>query len=160
MKQDFVDSIDRKILSSMIEDATISYSELGKIVSLSAPAVHERVKKLRRSGVIERTAIRINPKAIDKFLLAFVLVNTNGWGKTPKLMKLAEYPEVEEVHSVTGDTSMLLKIRTHDTHSLEAFLNTIYEIPGVVSTKTHVVLSTYLERPVQPSLTKKLTELL
>ncbi|TIP31533.1 MAG: AsnC family transcriptional regulator, partial [Mesorhizobium sp.] len=45
-----VDPIDRKILGVLVDDATISYAELGDRVGLSPPAAHERVKRLRRSG--------------------------------------------------------------------------------------------------------------
>ncbi|KGC09266.1 asnC family protein [Burkholderia gladioli] len=144
-----LDTIDRKLLGVLVEDATMSYAELGKRVALSAPAVHERVKRLRRSGVIRRTSVQISPQAIGRSLLAFVHVDTKGWGKTPELMRLASCPEVEEIHSVAGDTSMLLKIRTEDARALEVLLSGLYEIPGVSATRTYVVLSTYLERSVQ-----------
>ncbi|WP_186188778.1 Lrp/AsnC family transcriptional regulator [Burkholderia gladioli] len=144
-----LDPVDRKLLGVLVEDATMSYAELGKRVALSAPAVHERVKRLRRSGVIRRTSVQISPQAIGRSLLAFVHVDTKGWGKTPELMRLSNCPEVEEIHSVAGDTSMLLKIRTEDARALEALLSSLYEIPGVSTTRTYVVLSTYLERSVQ-----------
>lgn len=145
-----LDAIDRKLLGVLVEDATVSYSELGKRVALSAPAVHERVKRMRRSGVIRQTVALIEPEAICKSLLAFVHIDTKGWGKTPYLMEISSHPEVEEIHSVAGDTSMLLKVRTEDTRGLESLLSRLYELPGVVTTRTYIVLSTYLERPVQP----------
>ncbi|WFP75804.1 Lrp/AsnC family transcriptional regulator [Mesorhizobium sp. WSM4906] len=148
-----VDPIDRKILGVLVEDATISYAELGDRVGLSPPAAHERVKRLRRSGAIRATSAIIDPKAVKKPLLAFVHIDTRGWGKTPELMAISECPEVEEIHSVAGDTCMLLKVRTEDTRALEGLLSRIYETPGVVSTRSYVVLSTYLERPVQPDIT-------
>ncbi|TIQ34649.1 MAG: Lrp/AsnC family transcriptional regulator [Mesorhizobium sp.] len=147
------DPIDRKILGVLVEDATISYAELGDRVGLSPPAAHERVKRLRRSGAIRATSAIIDPKAVKKPLLAFVHIDTRGWGKTPELMAISECPEVEEIHSVAGDTCMLLKVRTEDTRALEGLLSRIYETPGVVSTRSYVVLSTYLERPVQPDIT-------
>ncbi|WFP62531.1 Lrp/AsnC family transcriptional regulator [Mesorhizobium sp. WSM4904] len=148
-----VDPIDRKILGVLVEDATISYAELGDRVGLSPPAAHERVKRLRRSGAIRATSAIIDPKAVKKPLLAFVHIDTRGWGKTPELMAISECPEVEEIHSVAGDTCMLLKVRAEDTRALEGLLSRIYETPGVVSTRSYVVLSTYLERPVQPDIT-------
>ncbi|TKB23538.1 MAG: AsnC family transcriptional regulator, partial [Mesorhizobium sp.] len=47
-----IDATDRKILGVLVEDAMISYADLGDRVGLSPPAVHERVKRLRRSGAI------------------------------------------------------------------------------------------------------------
>ena len=58
-----VDDFDRKLLGVLVEDATVSYAELGQRVGLSAPAVHERVKRLRRSGAIRRTSVLVDPTA-------------------------------------------------------------------------------------------------
>jgi Lrp/AsnC family transcriptional regulator, leucine-responsive regulatory protein len=150
-----LDAIDRKLLGVLVEDAMVSYAELGARVGLSAPAAHERVKRLRRSGAIRRTAAMIDPMAVRKPLLAFVHVDTRGWGKTPELLAIEKHPEVEEIHSVAGDTCILLKVRTKDTVALEGLLARIYDTPGVIRTRSYVVLSTYLERPVQPGTTKE-----
>ncbi|HTV69905.1 MAG TPA: Lrp/AsnC family transcriptional regulator [Rhizobiaceae bacterium] len=150
-----LDAADRRLLGVLVEDATVSYAELGERAGLSAPAAHERVKRLRKSGAIRRTSALIDPKAAGKPLLAFVHVDTKGWGKTPELLAIAQYPEVEEIHSVAGDTCMLLKVRTEDTRALEGLLARIYETPGVITTRSYVVLSTYLERPVQPAATRE-----
>jgi Lrp/AsnC family transcriptional regulator, leucine-responsive regulatory protein len=133
-----LDAMDRKILGVLVEDATISYADLGDRVGLSPPAAHERVKRLRRSGAIRRVSAMIDPEAVGKTLLAF-----------------EEHPEVEEIHSVTGDTCMLLKVRTDSTHALEGLLARLYDTPGVKATRSYVVLSTLIERPVQPGITKE-----
>lgn len=145
--------MDRKLLGVLAEDATLSYAELGERIGLSPPAVHERVKRLRQAGTIKKTAALIEPVAVGKPLLAFVHVDTKGWGKSPALMAVGSYPEVEEVHSVAGDTCMLLKVRTRDTQALESLLALIYAVPGVKATRSYIVLSTYLERPVQAEVT-------
>jgi Lrp/AsnC family transcriptional regulator, leucine-responsive regulatory protein len=148
-----LDDMDRKLLGALCEDATVSYAELGEKVGLSAPAAHERVKRLRRSRAIRSTSVLIDPVAVNKPLLAFVHVDTRGWGKTPELMAISAYPEVEEIHSVAGDACMLLKVRARDTYALEGLLARLYDTPGVIATRSYVVLSTYLERPVQPGIT-------
>jgi len=148
-----LDAMDRKLLGVLVEDASISYADLGDRVGLSPPAAHERVKRLRRSGAIRRVAAMVDPEAVGKTLLAFVHVDTTGWGKTQALLAIEEHPEVEEIHSVTGDTCMLLKVRTDSTHALEGLLARLYDTPGVKATRSYVVLSTYIERPVQPGVT-------
>lgn len=148
-----LDTADRRLLGVLADDATLSYAELGKRAGLSAPAAHERVKRLRQSGAIRRTSALVNPRAVGKPLLAFVHVDTKGWGKTPELLAIAKFPEIEEIHSVAGDTCMLLKARCKDTLGLEGLLSRIYDTPGVITTRSYVVLSTYLERPVQPAIT-------
>lgn len=149
-----VDDFDRKLLGVLVEDATLSYAELGQRVGLSAPAVHERVKRLRRSGAIRRTSALIDPTAVGKPLLAFIHVDTTGWCKSKALLAIERFPEVEEIHSVTGDTCLLLKIRAKNTQALEGLLAHLYITPGVSATRSYVALSTQLERPVQPGVTE------
>jgi len=144
-----LDTFDRKILGALAADADRSYAELGEMIGLSAPAVHDRVKKLRRSCCIRRTVALLDGAEIGKPLLAFVHVDSVGWGKTQELMSMAELPEVEEIHSVTGDTCILLKVRCASSRALEGLLARLYATPGVKGTRSFVVLSTYLERPVQ-----------
>ena len=148
-----LDAIDRRILGELARDADLSYAELGARAGLSAPAAHERVKRLRASGRIRGTVAVLDGPSVGKPLLAFVHVDTAGWGKTPALMALKDLPEVEEIHSVTGDTCMLLKVRLESTPALEGLLARIYDIPGVRGTRTYVVLSTYLERTPQAGTT-------
>ena len=148
-----LDPVDRRLLGLLVDDARASYADLGAALNLSPPAVHERAKRLRRSGAIKATAALIDGPATGKPLLAFVHVDTEGWGKTPELLALRDVPEVEELHSVAGDTCMLFKVRTAGTRALEDFLRRVYETPGVKGTRSYIVLSTYLERPVQAEIT-------
>ena len=148
-----LDQIDRTLLSLLTKNAEQSYSDLGKAVGLSAPAVHERVKRYKSSGRIKSVVAQLDPTQTGKQFLAFIHVNTTGWGKTDALMQIEELPEVEEIHSVTGDTCMILKVRMASTQAMEALLARLYALPEVVSTKSYVALSTYLERPVQAGVT-------
>ena len=149
-----LDAFDRKILGALASDADVSYAELGQRVGLSAPAVHDRVKKLRASGRVRRTVALLDGPAVGKPLLAFVHVDSAGWCESPELMAMTELPEVEEIHSVSGDTSMLLKVRCASSRALEALLARLYAIPGIRSTRSYVVLSTYLERTTQAGVTE------
>lgn len=120
-----------------------------------SPVVHKRVKRLRRNGTIRRTTVEIDPRAAGKPLLAFIHVDTRGWGKTPELLAIAKFPEVEEIHSVAGDTCMLIKARAEDTSALEGLLARLYDTPGVIATRSYVVLTSFLERTVQPFATRE-----
>lgn len=148
-----LDRLDRKILGALVADATQSYAALGRDVGLSAPAVHERVKKLKAAGVITGIHARLDGPRIGRPLLAFVHVVTHNWGHSEAIDGLAALPELEEMHSVTGDTSVILKVRLADTEALEALLRQINDFESVVATHTFVALSTYLERPVQAGTT-------
>lgn len=154
-----LDEFDRRILSALTGDARLTYAEIGQIAGLSAPAVHERVKRLKASGVLEGTTTRIDAASVGKPFLAFVHVDADGWGKSQRMMKLRQFPELEEMHSVAGDTSVILKVRTTSAHAMEQFLAQLYVLPGVRATRSYVVLSTYLERPVQPTITSEWPEI-
>jgi DNA-binding Lrp family transcriptional regulator len=114
------------------------------------------VKRYKASGRIKAVAAQLDPDTTGKPLLAFVHVTAHGWGKTPELLALADLPEVEEVHSVTGVTCLMFKVRTASAVALEALLAKIYAVPNVTATKSYVVLSTYQERPVQIGVTEDL----
>ncbi len=65
------------------------------------------------------------------------------------MLALGSLPEVEEMHSVTGDTCLVLKVRAAGTQALEDLLARIYALPGVRGTRSYVVLSSFLERGPQ-----------
>lgn len=153
-----LDRLDRRILGALVVDATRSYAELGREVGLSAPAVHERVKKLKARGVIRGMVALLDGPGVGKPLLVFVHVTTHSWGHSEAIDALGALPEMEEMHSVTGETSMILKLRLSDSGALEALLRQINAFESVISTRTYVTLSTYLERPVQPDVTDVLPE--
>lgn len=149
-----LDDFDRKILGALSADARQTYAEIGQSTGLSAPAVHERVKRLREAGVLRGSTAVLDAQAIGKPFLAFVHVDTEGWGKSERMMTLRRFPEVEEMHSVAGDTGVIMKIRTRNARAMEHFLSQLYVLPGVRGTKSYVVLSTYLERAIQPLATE------
>lgn len=147
-----LDAFDRRILSALTENGRATYSEIGEQVGLSAPAVHERVKRLKRHAV-KRIGAQLDGPACGKNFLAFVHVDADGWGKSERMMKLQRFPEIEEMHSVAGDTCVIMKVRTANAQALERFLAQLYVLPGVTGTKSYVVLSTFLERGVQAEVT-------
>ena len=151
-----LDAIDRKLLGLLTADAEQSYAALGDQVGLSPPAVHERVKRYKATGRIKGVVAALETAMTGKPLLAFIHVDTTGWGKSAAMMELRGLPEVEEIHSVTGDTCMLIKARMEHTQAMEGLLARLYDMPGVKSTKSYVALSTYLERPAQPGVTADL----
>ncbi len=151
-----LDAFDRRILGLLAEDAEQSFAELGRKVGLSAPAVHDRVKRLKHQGRIRAKVAVLGGAAVGKPLLAFVHIDTIGWGPKDALMVLGKLPEVEEIHSVTGDTCMVMKVRCASSRALEGLLERVYATEGVRGTRSYVVLSTYLERTPRAELTAEL----
>lgn len=141
-----MDSLDQILLNALRGDATQSYAALGRKAGLSAAAAHERVRKLRERGVIRRTTIDVDPAAVGRPVLAFVLVESTAWvGEEPTRAALRAIPELEEVHIVAGSASLLVKIRTGTTEGLQDVLRRLFAIEGVSGTQTIVVLETVFE---------------
>ncbi len=147
-----LDATDRRLLSLLAEDAGRSYTALGAALHLSPPAVHQRVKRLRRDGVIRGVVARLDGRRLGQPLLAFSHVDVAGWAKSPEMLALARRPEVEEIHSVTGDSCLLLKARLTDPQALEELIATLHAIPSVRETRSYVVLASYLERGTAPAM--------
>ncbi len=131
-------------------DASLKYAELAEQLHLSAPALHERVKKLRARGVIRRTTVDLDPRALGHGLCAFVHVETEGWPSDEVSAALGRDGRVEEVHSVAGDTCLVLKVRAASPEDLERLLRAIFDLPGVRRTQSYIVLRAYIERGPDP----------
>lgn len=144
-----MDQIDRELLAELQSDATQSYAALGQAVGLSAGAAHERVRKLRESGVIRRTTADVDPAAVGSSVLAYVMVESTSWiGESSEAF--AALPEIVEAHIIAGSASVLVKVRTATTEQLQDVLRRIYAIEGVSGTQATVVLETFFERPLSP----------
>ncbi|MGW1346807.1 Lrp/AsnC family transcriptional regulator [Kribbella sp. NPDC002412] len=142
-----IDDTDRQLLALLQEDATQSYAALGQAVGLSAGAAHERVRKLKAAGVIRRTTIEVDPAALGRGVLSYVLLDADAWmGDEPTLRALREIPAVEEAHIIAGPASVLVKVRTATTEDLQATLRALHQVDGVTSTQTVVVLESFFER--------------
>ena len=87
-----------------------------------------------------------NGMQVEHQLLAFVHVDTTSLAGMRQLIDLKNLPEVEEIHSVTGESAMLLKVRTRDARELNQVLERMYAIEGFTATRSYIALSTYLER--------------
>ena len=142
-----MDDVDRALLLRLQEDATQPYAALGRAVGLSAGSAHERVRKLRTRGVIQRTTVTVDPDAVGLGVLAFVLVDADSWMGDAQ-DAFAAIPEIEEAHVIAGPAAMLLKVRAGDTPSLQRVLRQIFDIDGVTGTNTVVVLETAFTRPI------------
>ena len=141
-----VDQTDRMLLALLKEDARQKYSELGEAVHLSPPAVHERVKKLERAGVIRTYTVEIDPAALGLMLQAFVRIHVSHIPCEEMARALQSLAEVVECFSSAGEESMLIKVQTESPSHLEALLNHIRQMPGVERVLTSIILTTHFQR--------------
>lgn len=152
-----LDPVDRKILRLLQEDARRSYRAIAESVGLRAPSVHARVQRLEKEGYIRGYHADIDPERIGKTLTAYVSIGLEGGrkGDTPRTEAVADQlrkdPDVVEVHAVTGEDDLLVKVRTSDIRGLERLLlRSLEPLEGVRRTTTNIVVRSLFERQSQP----------
>jgi Lrp/AsnC family transcriptional regulator, leucine-responsive regulatory protein len=142
-----LDAIDLQIINTLQEHGRIPLVKLGEQVGLSAPSVNERVKKLEDSGIVTGYHASVDARRLGKDVAAFIGVSIVHPRTIPLFEETIELLEdVLECHHVTGEHTLLLKVKTDNTSSLERLIRSIRSIEGVARTETMVVLSTHTER--------------
>jgi Lrp/AsnC family leucine-responsive transcriptional regulator len=146
LTQSTIDDIDIKILNLLQSSSRIKRNEIAEMTGLSVPSVTDRLRKLENSGIIDSYITKLNYKLLGKDITAFIFVTSDSSKHYKEFIEHAERtPEVLECHSITGDGSHILKIRTENTSTLEKLLSKIQSWSGVRSTRTSIVLSTHKE---------------
>ncbi len=145
------DCTDRDILLALQEDGRISNAEISRRLNLAPSAVLERVRKLEREGVIERYEVRLSPRHLGMKLTVLIALDTDEKPSEHSVAdKLAEIPEIQEIHEVAGTRDYFLKVRVSDTDELARVLDKIGEVPHVLNSRTTLVLRTYKETAALP----------
>jgi Lrp/AsnC family transcriptional regulator, leucine-responsive regulatory protein len=146
-----IDSIDVDLIRLLQRDGRTRQADLAETVGLSVPSVSERLKKLEEKGILRGYRAIVDPHAVGLELTAFIFLTTSSSKHYPRIVELATKEEsVLECHAVTGEGSHLLKVRTPNTQALERLLGDIQSWPGVVTTRTNVVLSSPKEEAPLP----------
>ncbi len=142
-----IDDSDLQILQILQANARETQADIARAVGLAPSAVLERLRKLESRGLIRGYSADVDPRAVDRGMLAFVSVRSEeAPGDDNVARELARCPDVLEVHHVAGDDCYLVKVRTRDAEQLGALLRTrIGRIAGVRSTRTTIVLETVKE---------------
>lgn len=109
-----MDGVDWRILAELQTDARLSQNEISRRVNLSAPAVAERVRRLTDSGILQGYAARVSPSALGRAVQAFVQLDCYGPKCILKDPSVHDWPEVLELHRVTGDACTVLRIAVAD----------------------------------------------
>ena len=141
-----IDEIDVKILSLLQANGRMKRNAIAEAVGLSVPSVSERMRKLEERSVLVGYHAVVDAKRLHFDITAFIRVMVDGSGQYEDVINQAcGLDEVLEVHSITGEGSHILKVRTRNTTTLERLLSRIQSWPGVSGTRTSIVLSTFKE---------------
>jgi Lrp/AsnC family transcriptional regulator len=119
-----IDTLDRKILAALQEDASRSLEEIARVVGSSKTPVWTRIRKLREAGVIGRQTVLLDAEALGLEACFFVLIRTAeheaDW-QQKFLAALKARPEVMEAHRLAGDIDYILKVRVPNARAYDVF---------------------------------------
>jgi len=143
-----LDPTDRRILALLQQDAKQSQAEVAKQVGLTAPSVNERIRKLERAGFIRGYAALLDDRKLGYDITAFVEVFVEHPKFETAFIEAVEVlDEVLECHHITGEFSLLLKVKVTDMAAFRRLLiEKLNTIRGVRQTRTVMVLSTSKEQ--------------
>ena len=147
LTNDELDELDVRLLDALQRNARSTFAELGSLVGLKAPAVHDRVKRLEQRGYIRGYGAKLDPAALGLNLTAFISCFTSPDCAYEDFTRLlSEMPEVCEVHSVAGEETFVCKVVTRSTQHLDDLLARLKGMPGMARTRTTIVLTTPYDR--------------
>lgn len=143
-----LDLIDRKIIQFLKKNGKISRRKIAEELKISPQTVQNRIKALQERGIILGYTIITNEKRLGKEITAFILVALDRvrqtWSLTEQHLLLRQQElEIVEMHHITGDSDVIIKVKTRNLDSLEHIILKIVNLPGVARSRTLMCLSSY-----------------
>ena len=142
MYLDGLDELDQKIVQLLVDNARISYSDIGEAVGLSRVAVKARISALEEKGIIEEYTTVINPQKISGAVSCYFEIEA-----TPSCLPevteiLNQNDTVTQIYRVTGQDKLHVHAVAASSEEMETFLRTVIDtLPGVISCSCNIILS-------------------
>ena len=145
-----IDGIDKIIIKRLVKDARTPVLSIAREVGISGAAIHQRLRKLEKSQLIDGYKMVINPKSLGYTTTAFVGVFLDSSSLYSSAVKrLKEIPEVIESHYTTGNYAIFIKVLCRNNEDLMHLLNKdIQNIKGVSRTETFISLDQQIDRQI------------
>lgn len=141
-EQVHIDSLDKKILSIIQGNARIPFLEVARECGVSGAAIHQRVQKLIRLGVIIGSEFIVDPKKLGFNTCAYIGIYLEKAGLYKEVVaQLKDIPEIVQCDYTTGNYSIFIKVYTRDNlHLKEILADKIQSIRGIARTETFICL--------------------
>ena|SRR5258708_2659735 len=141
-----VDEIDKKILRCLVVDSQQPLTVLSETIGLSTTALHHRIKNLQKKKIIQRFTISLSEEFFESDISCFVRVIKFKKSSVDLAKKLKLISGVESCYSVTGEESLLLKIRAKSTKELQELLEVINKTEGIERTLTNLIIEEHFNK--------------
>lgn len=143
----YLDALDKKILRMIAEDARVPFLEVARACNVSGAAIHQRIQKLTRLGVLKGSQFIIDPEKIGYETCAYIGLNLRNPETFDKAVEeLKNIPEVVECHYTTGDYDMFIKIYAQNNHHLLSIIHDSLQPLGLARSETIITFGSAFER--------------
>ena len=144
-----IDSLDRKILTMICANARIPYLEVARECGISGAAVHQRIQRLNRLGIVKGSEFILDPKTMGYHTCAFMGIFLERAGMFKSVMEqLKNITEITECHYTTGNYSIFVKVYAYDNEHLKRILDKLQSIQGISRTETLISLEQNFNRQI------------
>lgn len=146
-----LDKLDYQIIQHMMEDAEISYADLGKKLFVSGGTIHVRIKKLQELNIVKGNRLAVDIKLIGYDVIAFIGIYLEKSSLYDSVaQELRKIPEIVRLNYTTGNYSMFAEICCKDIAQLRTVLHDeLQKIKGIERTETFISLDESFSRNVQ-----------
>lgn len=137
-----LDGLDREIVRLLIENARISYSDIGEEIGISRVAVKARIQALEQKGIIEGYTTIINPQKISGAVSCYFEIEAapDSLSRVTEILNAED--TVTQIYRVTGKDKLHVHAVAASAGEMETFLHTVIDtLPGVVSCSCNMILS-------------------
>jgi len=143
-----IDDIDKKLLTALVDDASISVPKLSKKINVNSSVCYSRIKRLVRRNLIRKFTVDVNENLLGYHINAMIGLNTDIKQRDNILEKINDIPETREIQEVTGRFDIMMGIRAKSLDDLhEVVTGNIGKIDGVVHTETFVEMKSVKKDP-------------
>ena len=148
-----IDDIDRRILTALQNDASLSVDALAEAIGLSRNACWRRLKRLNDEGVILRRVALLDPEAVNAGLMVFIAIRTNR--HDPEWLEafakaVRDAPEIQGAYRVTGDVDYLLRARVPDMKAYDALYQRLIRKVPLSDVSASFVMEAICDSPALP----------
>ena len=148
-----MDDLDCSILCHLCKNSRASTTEIAQKLGVAPSTVHNRINRLKESGIIERFTIILDPAAVGQNVTAYIGINIESAKRIAVINQLRKIEDVLEVYELLEPYDIFIKVRTQDISSLkEHVLHPISDLDGVLDSST--ILTTKRHKEISSTITR------
>lgn len=151
MSRIILDELDKRILRVLISESRTSIRRLARVLGEPVSTIYDRVKRLEKSGVIEKYTIKVNAKKIGYQVKALILINVDGKHIEEVEEEISKHPNILTVLDITGEFDIAVIASFRNIDELDQFIKKLLKNPHIKQTRTSIAFRTVKEE-INPPL--------